>query len=90
MTGVFRRGLDGVDSAGLVEGVEVDVDRVVKARLRLDVVEKPCEVCGKPATCDQVCQECGRVVCDDCVGMVGDRRYCPACFVEVKKLSKLL
>jgi hypothetical protein len=89
-SGVFRRGLDGGGSESVVGDVEVDVDHVVKARLRVDVVEMPCELCGKPAMGDQVCQECGIVVCDDCVGMVGDKRYCPACFVEVKKLSKLL
>lgn len=49
-----------------------------------------CEFRGKLATCDEVCQKCGKVLCDDCAKAYGNKRYCPECYREVKKLSKLL
>lgn len=97
-TGILRRDLNGfdpstskwIDPENVARGVGIDEDHVVKARLTLEVVEEPCELCGKRAFGDQICQKCGKVLCDGCARTVGNKRYCPACFVEVKKLSKLL
>ena len=98
VTGIFRRDLNGfdpsaskwIDPESVAKSVGIDEDHVVKAKLTLEVVEEPCELCGKLATGDQICQKCGKLVCDDCAKAVGNKRFCPECFVEVKKLSKLL
>jgi hypothetical protein len=98
ITGIFRCGLVGVDSdtsrlvdpVYLAQSIGIDENNVVKARITLEVVEEPCEICGKLATGDQICQKCGKLVCDKCAKKDSKGRYCPACFDRIESLSKLV
>jgi len=75
--------IDGKDFslASVAKLVGVDVNRNVKLKITLEVIEEPCELCGKITTGDKICQECGKMVCDECakIDTAGDR-YCPICF----------
>jgi hypothetical protein len=96
--GIFRPGLVGVDAhtsklidpAHLAESIGIDENHVVKAKITLEVVEGPCELCGEPATGHQICQKCGKLVCDKCAKTDSDGRYCPRCFAQIQSLSKLI
>jgi hypothetical protein len=95
--GIFRHGLVGVDAdtsksvdpAYLAESIGIDKNHMVKARITLEIVREPCELCGEPATGDQICQKCGKLVCDKCAKIDSKGRYCPKCFDEIESLSKL-
>jgi len=98
VTGIFRLGLMGVeactsrllDPAHLAESIGIDEDHAVKAKITLEVVEEPCELCGEPSTGHQICQKCGKLVCDKCAKTYSKGRYCPKCFDEMRSLSKLI
>jgi hypothetical protein len=98
ITGIFRYGLVGVDAdtskrvdpASLAESIGIDENHMVKAKITLEVVRGPCELCAEPATGDQICQKCGRIVCDKCAKTDSRGRYCPKCFDEIRSLSKLI
>jgi hypothetical protein len=55
-------------------------NHTVKAKITLEIVEEPCELCKKPTTGDKICRNCGKVVCDDCAKTDLGDRYCPFCF----------
>jgi hypothetical protein len=78
-----------VDPAYLAESIGIDENHTVKAKITLEVVEEPCEVCGKLATGDQICQICGKLVCDKCARIDSRGRCCPKCFGRMESLSKL-
>lgn len=96
--GIFRHDLVGVDvctskvvdPACLAKSIGIDENHSVKAKITLEIVEEPCELCGKLATGDQICQECGKLVCDQCAKTDSTKRYCPACFAKMKSLLKLV
>jgi len=96
--GIFRPGLVGVDTdtcrlidpAHLAESIGIDENHKVKAKITLEVVEGPCELCGELATGHQICQKCGKLVCDKCAKKDSSGRYCPKCFDEMQSLSKLI
>ena len=96
VTGIFRHDLAGVDLRtckwvdidGIAKEVGIDKNHMVKARITLEVIEEPCELCGKPATGHQVCQRCGKLVCDECARKYLARRYCPACFDKMNLHEK--
>jgi hypothetical protein len=98
VTGIFRHGLVGVDSGTsrlidpvyLAQSIGIDENNIVKAKITLEVVEEPCELCGEPATGDQICQKCGKLVCDKCAIRDSKGRYCPTCFDRIESLSKLV
>jgi hypothetical protein len=98
ITGIFRVGLVGVntdnsklvDPAQLAKSIGIDENHMVKAKITIEVVEEPCELCGEPATGDQICQKCGKPVCDKCARTDSKGRYCPKCSDELQSLSKLI
>jgi hypothetical protein len=65
---------------GIVEG------RKVKARITLEIVQEPCEICGKITTGDKLCTRCSKILCDSCAKTDPTGRYCPSCF-EIKSLK---
>jgi formylmethanofuran dehydrogenase subunit E len=79
-----------VDPAYLAESIGIDENHTVKAKITLEVVEEPCGLCGELATGDQICQKCGKLVCDKCAKTDSSGRYCPKCFGEIRSLSKLI
>jgi len=98
ITGIFRNDSQGVDvysskwvdPAYLAESIGIDKNHIVKAKIKLEIVEEPCEFCGSLTTEDQICQKCGKLVCDKCAKEDSKRRYCPICFNQIKSLSKLV
>lgn len=92
VTGTFRHDLTGVDlytskwvePSYLANNVGIDENHTVRVRITLEVIEEPCELCGKPATGYQICQRCGMLVCDKCARKDLTRRYCPTCFDRIK------
>jgi len=98
VTGIFRHDLAGVDvctakwvdPAYLAKSIGIDENHTVKAKITLEIVKEPCELCGSFATGDQICQNCGKLVCDKCAKTDSAKRYCPTCFAKMKSLSKLL
>ncbi len=80
LTGVNVQTYELIDIAFLARSIGIQENRKVKAKLTLEVVEEPCELCEKPATGDQLCQKCGKIVCDECAKADPTGRYCPACF----------
>ena len=98
ITGIFKTGLIGVDThtckqvdpAQLAQSIGIEKNHSVKAKITLEVVEEPCEFCGKPVTGHEICQKCGKPVCDTCAKKDGEARYCQKCFQQVQSLSKLI
>lgn len=73
--------------ADLAKIIGIDEDHKVKAKITLEVVEEPCEICGKPTTGDKLCRECGKLVCDVCSKTDLTGRYCPFCFGAKNQLT---
>lgn len=98
ITGIFRHDLAGidvytskwVDPDYLAKSIGIDKNHMVKAKITLEVVEEPCEFCGKSTTGEKICQKCGKLVCDKCAKIDHKGRYCPICFDKIKSLSKLM
>lgn len=91
--GIFSRNLLVIDDqtlewidakdfclADLAKLIGIDENRGVKIKVTLEVVEEPCELCGKLTTGDKLCIKCGKVICDGCAKMDATGRYCPICF----------
>lgn len=66
--------------AALGKLIGIDEDHKVKVRITLEIVQEPCELCGKLTTGDKLCEKCGRVICDECAKTDLTGRYCPTCF----------
>lgn len=75
--------------AALAKVIGIDVDHKAKANITIEIVEQPCEQCGKMATGDQICQKCGKLVCDRCAVTDATGRYCSTCFDRIKSLQDL-
>ena len=96
--GIFRPGLVGtdthtselIDPVQLAESIGINENHPVKAKITIEVVEGPCEQCGELATGHQICQKCGKLVCDKCAKTDSDGRYCQKCFAQIQSLSKLI
>jgi hypothetical protein len=75
--------LDAVDFdlPSVAKGIGVDIGHKVKATITMELVEEPCMICGKPTTGDKICQNCGKVICDECAKTEGPNRFCPICQV---------
>jgi hypothetical protein len=73
--------------ADLARIIGIDWDHNVKARVTLEVVTEPCEICGKLTTGDRVCDECGKMICDECAKTYQEFRYCPVC-LDLKKMPQ--
>ncbi|MEM3698033.1 MAG: zinc finger, RING-type domain-containing protein [Candidatus Bathyarchaeia archaeon] len=75
--------IDAVDFnlPAVVKGIGVDIGHKVKATITMELVEEPCIICGKPTTGDKICQNCGKVICDECAKTEQLNRYCPICQV---------
>lgn len=91
--GIFTRNLLVIDDqtlewidakdfclADLAKLVGIDENNRVKIKVTLEVVEEPCELCGKLTTGDKLCIKCGKVICDECAKIDVTCRYCPICF----------
>ncbi|MCL6578963.1 MAG: hypothetical protein K6T73_06195 [Candidatus Bathyarchaeota archaeon] len=66
--------------AALGKLIGIDGDNKVKVRVTLEVVQEPCELCGKLTTGDKLCSKCNRIICDECAKTDPTGRYCPTCF----------
>jgi len=66
--------------AALAKLIGIDEDHEVKTRITLEVVQEPCELCGKPTTGDKLCTQCAKLICDECAKTDATGRYCPTCF----------
>jgi len=75
--------IDGKDFslASVAKLLGLNENKNVKAKITLEVAEEPCELCGKATTGDKICQNCGKMICDECAktDTTGDR-YCPVCY----------
>jgi formylmethanofuran dehydrogenase subunit E len=71
--------------ATLAQALGIYANHKVKAKITIEVVEEPCELCGKPTTGDKICEKCGKIVCDNCAKTDLEDRYCPFCFNLVKQ-----
>lgn len=91
--GIFERNLIVIDDqtlewidakdfclADLAKLIGIDENHKVKIKVTLEVVEEPCELCGKLTTGDKLCIKCGKVICDECAKIDATGRYCPICF----------
>ncbi len=98
--GIFTRNLLVIDDqtlewidakdfclADLAKLVGIDENNRVKIKVTLEVVEEPCELCGKLTTGDKLCIKCGKVICDECAKIDATGRYCPICF-DLEKRSE--
>jgi len=66
--------------AALGKIIGVDEEHEVKARITFEIVQEPCEICGKITTGDKLCDECAKIICDKCAKTNAAGRYCPTCF----------
>ncbi len=66
--------------AALGKLIGIDEEHKVKVRITLEVVQEPCELCGKLTTGDKLCDKCKKLICDDCAKKDPTGRYCPTCF----------
>ncbi len=67
--------------ADLAKAIGINHEHKAKAMITIEIVEQPCELCGKITTGDKICQECGKMICDDCAKIdAAGNRYCPICF----------
>jgi hypothetical protein len=75
--------LDAIDFnlPAVAKGIGADIGHKVKATITMELVEEPCIICGKPITGDKICQNCGKVICDECAKIEESQRYCPICQV---------
>ncbi|RJS76996.1 hypothetical protein CW667_04585 [Candidatus Bathyarchaeota archaeon] len=75
--------LDAIDFdlAAVAKGIGADIGRKVKATITMELVEEPCIICGKLTTGDKICQNCGKIICDECAKIEESNRYCPICQV---------
>ena len=70
----------GLNLADLAKAIGIDVDYKAKATVTIEVVEQPCELCGKLTTEGKLCEQCGKLLCDGCAKTDPPGRYCPICF----------
>jgi len=70
--------------AALAKAIGIDEDHKAKVTITIEVMEQPCELCGKLATGGQLCKSCDKLICDDCAKTDATGRYCPLCY-EIKK-----
>jgi ribosomal protein L32 len=75
--------------AALAGTIGINLEHKAKASITLEIVEQPCELCGQLATGHQLCDECGKVICDNCSKSDAAGRYCPVCFDLRKKPETL-
>lgn len=100
--GIFSRNLIVIDDqtlewidakdfclADLAKLIGIDENNQVKIKVTLEVVEEPCELCGKLTTGDKLCIKCGKVICDECAKIDATGRYCPICFDLEKQFQNL-
>jgi formylmethanofuran dehydrogenase subunit E len=66
--------------ADLAKIIGIKENQRAKAKITLELVEEPCEICGKLTTGDNLCDECGKMVCEDCAKTNSLNKYCPICF----------
>jgi len=70
--------------ADLVKAIGIDNEHKAKAVVTIEIVEQPCELCGKPTPGDKLCDQCDKLICDSCAKTDATGRYCPICF-DLKK-----
>jgi len=66
--------------ADLAKAIGIDANHKAKAIVTIEVVQQPCEVCGKLTTGDRLCDRCSRSICNECAKTDPTGRYCPICF----------
>jgi len=74
--------------ADLVKTIGIDNDHKAKALITIEIVEQPCEICGKPTSGDKLCDKCDKLICDSCATTDATGRFCPICFDLNKQPSQ--
>lgn len=75
--------------ANLAKSLGIDHEHKAKATITIEIVEQPCELCGKLTTGDKICEECGKMICDECAKIdSAGYRYCPICY-DLKTIQKI-
>jgi hypothetical protein len=74
------------DLASLAKILGIDNEHKAKARITIEIAEEPCELCGKPTTGNNLCAQCGKLICDKCAETDATGRYCPIC-ADLRKLT---
>lgn len=69
----------------LAKIIGIDIEHKAKARVTIEIMEEPCEFCGKLARGNKLCIQCGKLICDDCAKTDATGRYCAICF-DLKSL----
>jgi hypothetical protein len=67
--------------AALAKSIGIDSEHKAKAMITIEIVEEACVFCGNMTSGDKICQNCGKMVCDDCVRNEKLERLCPVCQV---------
>jgi len=68
----------------LAKAVGIDNEHKAKAIITIEIVEQPCELCGKPTSGEKFCDHCDKLIYDSCAKTGATGRYCPICF-DLKK-----
>jgi hypothetical protein len=75
--------------AALAKLIGIEDAQKVRAKITLEIVQEPCEICGKITTGDKLCTNCAKLVCDECAKKDPTGRYCPICFeMKSSKIRK--
>lgn len=67
--------------AMLAKGIGIDNEHKTKATVTIEIVEEPCAFCGNLTSGDKICQNCGKIICNECAGTEDVERYCSICQV---------
>jgi hypothetical protein len=66
--------------ADLANAIGIDRDHQAKAKVTIEIVKGPCEVCGKNITTgDKLCDKCGKMICTECAKTDLTGTYCSKC-----------
>ena len=71
--------------ANLGRSLGIDIGRKAKATVTIEIVRGLCEICGRPATGDKLCDKCGKMICTRCAHTDLTGTYCPKCCDQKSK-----
>lgn len=71
--------------ADLAKAIGIDGEHDAKATVTIEIVRGPCEICGKLATGDRLCDKCGKMICTKCAHTDLTGTYCSTCRDEKSK-----
>jgi formylmethanofuran dehydrogenase subunit E len=75
------------NTATLAKLIGIDEEHKVRAKITLEVVEEKCESCGRLTSGHNLCERCGKLICDECAESDATGRYCPLCHDLERRLT---